>query len=315
MNLDAKALAKAVRRLCKGEGARIPSRWRRVDLHVAHVCGITECDLPGQMPRKLAHAVDRLLPDHPGEKELLLTALGLDPAARQDSLEVRLDQLVRKRFLSDRTMRRRLDDAIDVFVRAAVAEERASAAAGDVCYMVDNFDATAAFDGDKIRVIERRKIRSTKDQLCVVTCWLGVLQAPLEEDEPAFRVELVSGGLRCEVSRQPGAVEVRIELAQPLDAGQMHEFEISYELPLSQLRGPYYVVQPVTPFGTVSLAIRFDPRRVPIRAWRIDGVMPPQVDSYPADGGELLLDPSACVRATFRDVHPGRAYGIGWDWT
>jgi hypothetical protein len=268
------------------------------------------------MPHKLANAVERLLGDHAEEKELLLTALALDPAARQDSIKMRLRRLAERRFFGgDRTMSRRLGDAINLFVEAAIAEGRAASAAGDVCYLVEDFDATAAVDGDKIKVIERRKIRSTKDQLRVVTCLLGVQQAPHEEGEQAFRVELVSGGLRCEVSRQAGAVEVRIELPQPLGTGQMHEFEISYELPMNQFRGPYYVVQPVTPFGTVSLAIRFDPRRVPIRARRIDGVMPPQVDSCPTGGGELLLDPSACVRVTFRDVHPGRAYGIRWDWT
>lgn len=315
MNLDGEALAKEIRRLCQRGGARSPQRWRPLDPQIAHICRITERDRPEQRAQKLADAVGRLLEHHPEEKEVLLTALALDPLVRPDSLNSRLRWLAGRRFDGgDRTMSRRLDDAIEVFVEVAIAEEWAAAAAGEVCYVVEDFDATAAVDGDMIKTIERRKIRSTKDQLDVVTCCLGVGQAPYGEDGPAFRVDVVSGGQLRDVSRQAEAVEVRIELPKPLGMGQMQEFEISYEFPMSQLRGPYYVVLPATPFGTVSLAIRFDPRRVPVRARRIHGVIPPHLDSRSASGEELALDPSACVRATFRDVHPGRAYGIRWDW-
>lgn len=314
MNLDAERLAKELRRLCQRGGARSPQRWRPLDPQIARICRITERDRPEQRAQKLADAVRRFLEHHPEEREVLLTALALDPLARADSLHLRLRWLAGRRFHGgDRTMSRRLDDAIEVFVEVAIAEQRAAAAAGDVGYEIEDFDATVAIDGDIVKIIERRKIKSTRDQLDLVRCCRGVRQAPSEEDWNAFHVDVVSGGQVRDVNRQAEAVEVWIDLPKPLDTNQLHEFEVSYEFPKCLLRGPYYAVQPATPFGTVSMAIRFDPRCVPVRVRRIVGVMPPQLASPSAGGDELPLDPSARVRATFRDVHPGRAYGIRWD--
>lgn len=330
MNLDAEVLARELRRLWQREGTRSPQRWHSLDPQLAQVFRITELDGPTKMRQKAAKAVDRFLPQPeetksgPQEKppkevplkDVLLAALALDPLADQDTLKKRLREFGQRRFIGGvRTVRRRLNDAVKVFVEAAITEERAMSAAGGVGYVVEDFDATVTTNGDKIKIIERRRIKSTRDQLDAVRCCLRVRQAPDEDDEHAFRVDVISGGPVRDVNRQPEAIEVWIELPEPLGEGQLHEFEVRYEFPMALLIGPYYVVQPVTPFETVAMTVRFDPCRVPARVRRFDGVMPPHVDRCPADGEELSLDPSACVRATFRDVRAGRAYGIRWDWT
>jgi hypothetical protein len=313
MDVDAEALKEEVRLLCRRLAARNPSLWLRVGPQLRRISGITEQDTPGQIRSKLAKAIERSMADHTEEMETLQTALGLHPLAAQYALDRRLDSLAKRRHLALRTMHRRLDEAIDLFVRTAQAAARDSSAAGDLGYIVDNFDSTFAVVGERARIVERRKIRSTREDLRVVRCLLGVPRPPQGEDEPGFTVELVHGGLHCIVHREGGAVACDIELREPLDEGQMHEFEIAYEVP-SSLLGPFYVVQPATPFGTVSMVVRFDPRRVPTRVWQVEGAMPSDVEgrTCTADGPALAPDPSAQVRATFHKVREGRCYGVAW---
>jgi hypothetical protein len=312
MDIDATALKEEVGRLCRRGAARDAQLRQHLGDNLRRLANISESDLTGQIPIRLSSLVERCLGDHAEERETLLTALGLHPPAQHATLNGRLVWLANKRYVAPRTMRRRLEDAIDAFVHAAVALACASATADELGYIVDMFDGTVTFDGCRTRCIERRRVRVVRDQLSVIRCRFGVPSPRRGGDEFGFNVDLVYGGVRCDVGYQTSVVEYGVEVPRPLDAGDLHEFEITYELPAAQPMDPYYVVRPAAPFGSVSLTVRFDPRRVPERVWQINGVLRREIDGCPPDDQLLSLEPTGCVRATFHDGYEGRMYGIAW---
>lgn len=318
MDIDAAALAEDLQSLWKREGVRGEWQEKRSYPQLRRACRVSEQDSPRQMERKLHATIERLMDDQHTDRVTLLTALGRRPQADQKTLEKRLEALALERhqaggpYVSVRTIWRQLAAARDRFVRAAVADARASAAANQVGYVVVALRLTLSIIDGRVQVGARRRIRVTQDRLHAIGGSFGLPRPLPAGGTPTIAV--VSGGLRCDqVYWREGAIHYTVELLQPLAAGQVHEFELRYDLPPEQPIDPHCVISPTTPFEEFNLSVCFDPRRLPERVWKVDGVTYRGVDECPEADGILALDPSGRVHARFVDIHVGLNYGIAWD--
>jgi hypothetical protein len=310
VEFDDRALRKELQALCKGSAAR--KSTPRLGPQLRRVCGITDRHQVGQIRQLLQETVQRLL-DESAEQTTLFAAFALLPELKADTLGGRLRKLAKDLHVSVRTLERHRELAIDAFVAAAAAEARTTAQAGDVGYVVDDFDGTLDLTGGLAKFIERRKIRMTQ-RSDVVNC---LCRPPKPEGTEGLGVKivLVSGGVGIKSIHRAGGgtVGYSVQLPRTLERGEVHEFEVAKELPLGHPVDPHYVIKPMTPFEACSIGVVFDPGAQPARVWRVDGTPPMEVDVPPPDNELLVIDPSGRVRVSFRVIAQGRAYGIAWE--
>lgn len=310
MDVSVDALVKEIRKLCRREGARDPSKLLDMSPELRYVCGVTEWDQPDQIAEKLHSTVMRLLPSD--RSEILLTALGLG-SADHGSRESRFRSLTGTLHVGERTLQRRLDDTIMVFARAARAEACATWAARRTGHAMEAFSGAVSFLGNRTTFVERRKIKVTDTELGVIRGGGGIL-LPADGEAPDLRVTVTDGGqFDGDVIWQGGHFDYRVKPPAPLPKGAVHEFEVKLEFVDARL-APRYVVQPDVPFGVCELLVCFDPRRLPVQVWRVDEALYQEIDSCPSNGALLSLDPSGRVRVTCRPTQLGRAYGLAWQW-
>jgi hypothetical protein len=75
---------------------------------------------------------------------------------------------------------------------------------------------------------------------------------------------------------------------------------------------PHYVCVPKHRCDMFDLRVRFDLEKMPEHIWRLVDAFQRDVDD-PAPSGEILPpDAAGEVHTMFRQLTPGRAYGIRW---
>jgi hypothetical protein len=126
-------------------------------------------------------------------------------------------------------------------------------------------------------------------------------------------ISVIHGGVIRQVRRPTEEhFEFVIELPRRFRAGESHTYLISYRIPGPQPMRPHYVLQPFVPCESFDTTVCFDPERPPLDVWRLDGVAPRLLDDSAPPVRRLELDRLYQVRAEFRSLSPGRAYGVKW---
>lgn len=314
MEFDEAALIGEIESLRVGAAARDPSLLAQLGPQLRQICGITEQDPPRWKAAKLRSSIDLLLDDRPALRIPLLAILGLHEKAENETPGKRLDSILGEMRVGKRTAYRRVDQAIEVFAHLAATNARASSMAAQLGFTLISFHSEVVFTGDRPSLVERRQILVTAEELTAIPGAFAI-RDPSPEDRPSIEIEVIGGGvIRCDdVQFLSSAVKYLVKLWRPLRRGDTFEFTVKFSLPDGKLMAPFYVLCPLTVVRSADMSVTFDPAHLPTRVRRVNGVLPTEVEHWPADNPDRL-DPSGRIDAAFLLLQQGWCYGIAWSW-
>jgi len=228
--------------------------------------------------------------------------------------------LASERRVQPRTARRRIDAAAEALVRAAASlSADAPGPNSPSGWWLRSLSAVLRLDppargGSGIELTEQRTVVFADDGMEELFCEFSLPRADRSASGTHdLEIAVIHGGVVRQIRRPTEEhFEFIIELPRRFRAGESHTYLISYRTPGPQPMTPHYVLQPFVPCESFDATVCFDPQHPPLEVWRVDGVAPRMLE-HPAPTGRLLqLDRLFQVRADFRSLAPGRAYGVKW---
>ena len=317
MTVDADALAKELKFLRRGRAMRHAAVLKRLGPQLRSLVGLGPDDNAAVLRARMTSLVDELLVREPRDVRLaVLAALALHPEADQRDLALREAWLAQQLNCHERTARRRVTEAFDLFVAAAAErdddDEDFTEPGADDSWYVQSVRAFMRLDGPSPELTEQRCILFTRDEVTEFVC-LFSLPRPRPAGTHDVIAELLYGGHVRETER-PSDEHFRflVDLPRAYRRGETHDYGIRFRLPPGQPMKPHYVMQPLFPCRAFDLTIRFDPDRPPGLIWLLNGVPPRVLDA--AQPGTDVVDPDKFgeLHLAFRHLRQGFAYGVKW---
>jgi hypothetical protein len=311
---DHATLADELKRLRKGRGVHAPDIVERAGPRLRRLCGIRPDDLPATVRDRLATTLVELSRRLPGDLALaLLVELGLHEQAVRPKLGERLDWLAGQLARDARTARRRADLACERLAEVAGVLPAAPAGSGEGWY-VERFSALVLMDGSTPEVTETRTIVATRDGIGELDTEFSLPRHP-DDRRPThdLGVALLYGGkLVRRQRRSESHFEFSVELPGVLGAGQHHEYALRLRVPVGQPVRDHYLFIPHRRCDLFEMRLRFDPRRVPRRMWRVTESPVRVVDDGEPSGELLRPDAAGEIHQVFSGPRLGFAYGVQW---
>lgn len=266
---------------------------------------------PGEDPRtlaaRLAAGLRPIIDGLPWDLRVsFIAALGATDA--HPFLKDRLQHAASTLDRDVRTVRRRLRAANEAVAASLVASSRP----GDesLRWYVESAHVIHDLTTAEPSVIAHRTIRATADEVATITMRFGLSHL---DEASELRVSATGDAELSSLERLSTRVwSVTLRLQQPLSIGAAARFGLTVTSPRPDVLSPYNVMIPVRLCRSFRATARFAPPSLPLTAWRIDGELPAIVyDGVPL-GEPYELDGATEIDATFTQLRPGLASGIGW---
>ncbi|SDI31332.1 hypothetical protein SAMN05192558_10790 [Actinokineospora alba] len=313
---NAKALFDELKSLRKGFGLNGSRPIGEFGPLVRRASGVTAADTEWTTRAKIRATFDRLS-DCLAElhRTVARAALGFDapPTVRYTERLMAVATRAPDLDRSERTLKRRCDDALRLLAELALAEQRAEVAARNQGpWHTSILRTRVLLDEPEIEAIETRRIASHVAGLSVIRLSLTV--APPEKGDRGavgrLRLRMLSGAEVIASRRAAAArVEFDLRLSRVLDAEEEHDIEFMVGVPEMS---PYYLCTPAYPCELFDLRIRFGRRRGPSRVQVVDGAFAHEAGDPTVPRATVGLDRAGEVRHVFRDLAPYRSYGLLW---
>lgn len=295
-------LVQELKTLRKGRGlaGRVEDR---VGPCLRTACSVSAEDGMVAIREKVSDRLTGLAADLPEDLRVAaLAAFAICAEARQPLYQDRVRWAANRLDRDPRTVRRRVDEAIDLLAELASASSSLPAVAGTW----HTSSLSIALVLDELLVLERRRIVADQEGLRSVD-----LAVSLPAGRPSVTVlyggTLVDRGM--ETSSRWG---YGLELPRPLSRGESWETAVLFR-PTS-LR-PYMVTVPRQPCDAFDLHIRFGGSPPPPEVWVLERAFQRDVSDPGYQGRPLEVDSSGEVGLNFRGLMPGLAYGARWSST
>lgn len=272
----------------------------------------------GAEVRRLVHqAIGRFTEDDlpPDDRRMVLAALGLDRELHSATLTRRTSLLAADRRLSERTIRRRVDDA---FAKLAhVITKQVDSDDPERGWVVCRLRALVLLDREAPEVVEERTIVATRDDLAHIAVRFSM---PRRSHGPGLDREVdaeIQYGAVIVATKRLGANHFLYLLALPraLARNETHTYAIVFKARDGRSIADHYVFTPLVSCRLFETRVRFAATRRPVAVWRTDQALS-DADVLPHDGqpdGPLLaLDGANEAAATFDHPEQARTYGICW---
>lgn len=301
--------------LCRGWGLQ------RKNLHAVMGSAVAAwANVPGNASDRdakgqVARAIDRLIQYglHADAVRAVRVAVALDRNCYFSSLKVRTETLAAERNVSPRTMRRRIEDALDLLAHLAVAT--AGADDQDHGWVVERISALVSLDRAVPQVIERRTILATVDGLNRINARFSLPCEPGTQTHVRDLAGEVLHGARLNAEHRDGLGHFRYELdlPDPLARGE----ELTYTMAFHVVDGlpirPYYAVVPTITCSSLLVTVRFARDHPPSALWLIDGIHHRVLSDPLTPGPDALeLNSAGEVTVSFTGLKPSFGYGLGW---
>ncbi|MFI9006775.1 hypothetical protein ACIGNX_06020 [Actinosynnema sp. NPDC053489] len=292
-------LVRELKSLRKGRGVLAGRIGDRVGPVLRATCGVTEGDAPGAIRRKVSARLAELAGRLPEDLRLAtLAAFAIEPGARQPLYQERVYWAAVRLDRDPRTVRRRVDEAIDHL--AELAADAPGDRPGDrsADWRTAELHAVLTLDRPHPEVIERHRVVADRDDLRELP-----LTPPLPLDRAGVEVGVLYGGTLLD---RPTPT---LALPTPVAGGHAHDFAVRFHPPTADATRPYLVHVPQRPCDLLDLRVRFGPTAAPPEVWALHGT-----DSHETTGGHRQhVDPAGEVHVRFRHLIPGLAYGVRWE--
>lgn len=295
-------LVRELKSLRKGRGLFAGRIEERVGPALRAACEIADGDGPVATRDKVATRLRELAAQLPEDLRLpTLAAFAVtdDVEARLPLYQDRVQWAAVQVDRDPRTVRRRVDEAIDQIAELATGVTTVRAADRSSGWHTATLRVGVALDRDQPEVLEQRRIVVDRDGLREVD-----LAATPHTTRPDLDVCVFYGGTLVERDR-PG-----LALPRPMSRGESHEFAVRLRLPAAQAMRPYLVCVPGRPCELFDLRVRFGPR--PPRVWTLSGAAPGAVCDPVPHGLRHPVDRAGEIHLRFYQLAPGLAYGARW---
>jgi hypothetical protein len=309
-------LSKELQMLRRGRGVHTPGIGNEVGPALRDLCGITDSDTHAIIREKVISKLCSLSEKLPEDLQTIIrTTLALNVEAQGKFLNDRVKLLAIEFDRDVRTIRRRMNEAIDLLVENALKQEEfTSRATEGKDWHVRRFEAILRMDGTAPECIERRTIVAERDGLNQIRISITLPQdsnsagSPIDlHAEPFFGARLVDKQLL-----PGGRFSFELRLPVMLSAGQTHDFGLLVRIPNDQVMHPHYVFFPERPCDVFDLRVRFAPSNVPAEVVLVSGVFHRAIDDPASSGRVLTVDEVNEVHVAFSSLLPGYGYGVRW---
>lgn len=315
---DPNILLDELKRLRKGRGIDAPKISEQVGPALRMLCGVGRDDSQESIRLKVRTRLDAMSASLPDDLALAVAAaLALHTEARQPFLRERIQWLAEQLDRDERTARRRVDEGLVLLADAAAgpvpSRPHAAADAGDDWY-VAAFHALLRLDLAAPEAIERREIVASQDGLDRIEALVSLPRDPTARGSAHDLLAEVLYGATVVGKEHDTESRFRfvLELPAPLEVGQRHEYGLVYRVPPNQRMRTHYVFIPRRRCDFFDLRVRFDPRLLPERIWRVSEAFHRTVDEELAGTDELTPDRASEIHLSFRNLRPGFGYGAQW---
>lgn len=310
-----------LRRLCKGRGLLGPDLGDRIGPALHRRMSVAGLAGPGA-PRRavLVDWLESWLRELPEDLRLAArVALGLHPRAARRFLSDRVSWLAGELDRDERTVRRRIDEALDLLTelmtdRAAQAMAAIRPPEGPSGWYFECVRSVVRLDTPGPEVFEERRVVATVHDLdsLVIAVSLPVPGHPVADRADLF-AEVVFGG-RLSARERPSESLFRflIDLPRAMHAGDRHDLALRFWLPPEQPMAPHYALTPLVRCDRLLVRVKFADKALPAHVWRVDGVTPRMLDDAPAGLPEVTVNRVAEAEAVFTELALGHAYGLRW---
>lgn len=293
-------LVRELKTLRKGRGVHAGRIVDKVGPALAAACGITGADGSVAAKQKLVTRLTELVEQLPEDLQLpARAAFGLVSEARHPLYQERVGWVASVIDRDARTVRRRVDEAVDQLAELAATTTRRDTGG----WHPAELSVAVTLDRGQPEVLERYQITADQD---------GVDSLEFTPVFPVRRrdvdVHLLYGG----TLRERGGLErpgFTLVPATPLARGETHDFALRYRLSHRDAMHPCVLHVPDRPCDLFDLRVRFehDGKRI-VRTF--DGVLP-RTDAEPS-GLQRAVDRAGDLHLRFRRLLPGLVYGARW---
>lgn len=296
MNTD-EELVRELKSLRKGRGVHAGRIGERIGPTLRALCGVTHDDGPVAIREKLVARLTGLAQQLPEDMRLAtVAAFGLTAEVRMPLYQDRVGWAAPRIDRDARTVRRRVDEAIDLLAELVVTIPLRP----DGAWHIAELHVVVTLDRPQHEVLEQYRIVADHDGL-----------HELDFTSPAFAlrglldVDVLYGG----TLRAGGTARGRLSLTppEPLANGDTHAFAIRYRLPRPQVLRSYVVHELEQSCELFDLRVRFARHRIPHQVWTLRDV------TGPHGGHQQPVDRAGEIYQRFQRLSPGRSYGARWD--
>lgn len=303
--------------LRRGWGLEADRLRDRLGPIVAGWCEIHRTANDREARRVLRDAISAAIAEFPADDRLAVNvALGIAPGSQHALLSDRVGVLADQLRVSERTARRRIDRS---FARLAAEIEAAAKPGDDVPdpdqgWFVKRLRAIVRLDTPGPELIEERLIVATRDGLSRITAQFTVPRLEDGHDGERHVAADAQHGVRITDAKRVGQRHFRwlLDLPRPLSRGDTHTYALVVRIEDGLPIRPSYTFVPLVACESFTVRVRFDPRRLPWRVWRVDRVPPSVLADPPQPGTPLPLDGACEVAQEFTAPQLGYAYGLRW---
>jgi hypothetical protein len=303
--VDRTELVQELKTLRKGRGLQGKVE-ERVGPFLRSACSVSEDDGLMAIRAKVAGRLSELAAHLPEDLRLAaLAAFAIAAEAHQPLYQDRVRWAARRVDRDPRTVRRRVDEAIDLLAELASGASSTPAATSPADrWHTTSLAVAMVLDQPQPSVLEQRRVVADQDGLSSLD-----LAVSLPSGRDDLDVTVFYGGTL--VDRGMEATDrwgYGIELPRPLARGESCEVAILFRP--ATLR-PCMVSVPRHPCDQFDLRVRFGADR-PREVWALDGAFQRDVSDSGYRGRRHEVDEAGELHLTFHHLTPGMAYGARW---
>ncbi|MEV0053547.1 hypothetical protein AB0H34_23980 [Saccharopolyspora shandongensis] len=286
------------------------SRVDEIGAALREACGVTDHDLPadavgkiGEVLRRHAQALGR------DQRVAALGALGLDGPQTQ-FLKEREKWVAGQLERNVRTARRRTAEGFAVLASLLATGSLPTIPGPSGTWRTERLRVLLALDQPRPESFVFRQVIAEAEVLDELDLAMTLTaDRSASAREKAMSVDVFSGGTLVHRSQQTSQrTRLALRPPKPLLRGEKHEIAMRFQV--SEM-APHYVCVPMRACEEFDLTVRFG-SRIPQSVGLLRKVLQNDVQDEAVTGEPLEPDGAGEVRARFRRLEPGFAYGIRW---
>ena len=303
-------LVRELKSLRKGRGVHAVHIEERIGAALRAVCDVADGDGGAVTRRKVAARLAELAEQLPEDLRVAaLAAFAVSAEARQPLYQDRVRWAAARVQRDARTVRRRVDEAINILADLAGDAPAASGPATQASWHTTQLRVSVALDQPQPEVLEQRVVVADRDDVGELELAISLPVARRNLDVDLF----YGGSLRDRGREATDRFGFTLGLPKPLARGDSHEFAMRFRLPDADAMRPYFVCVPRRPCELFDLRVRFGRDRVPPRVWLLEGAFQRDVTDPIHSCPRKEVDDAGEIHLRFHQLAPGLAYGARWE--
>lgn len=286
----------------------------RVGPFLRSAAGVAENDAVEVIRTKVSARLSELAAHLPDDLRLaVLAAFAIETEARQPLYQDRVRWAAARVDRDPRTVRRRVDEAIDLLAELSVSTQTSSAISPQAGgWHTAELRAWMTLDRSKAECFEVRTIVADSEGVASVDLALSgyANDSQKSADRPDYStVSIFQGGiLRDHWMESSDRIGMTLELPHTLHRGERHQIALRFE---SRNEPSFYICVPRAPCEYFEVSVRFNDR-IPEDPRILEGAFQRDVTDPGFQGRPSKVDEAGEIKHRFRNLTPGLSYGLRW---